>query len=39
MCAIYDPKGLALTAAHVIEDADELTVRLADGDKTLGGGS
>ena len=28
---IYDSEGLILTAAHVIEGADQLTVRLADG--------
>jgi S1-C subfamily serine protease len=28
---VYDPQGLILTAAHVIEGADQLTVRLSDG--------
>ena len=28
---IYDPNGLILTAAHVVVDADEVDVRLADG--------
>ncbi len=28
---IYDPDGLVLTAAHVIEGSDTVTVRLADG--------
>ena len=28
---IYDPDGLVLTAAHVVEGADTVTVRMADG--------
>ena len=28
---IYDPDGLVLTAAHVVEGSDTVTVRLADG--------
>ena len=28
---IYDPNGLILTAAHVVESADRVVVRLADG--------
>lgn len=33
---IYDTRGFILTAAHVVADADELTVRLADGDRISG---
>jgi S1-C subfamily serine protease len=33
---IYDPNGLILTAAHVVEGFDEVTVRLADGDRVTG---
>ena len=28
---VYDAKGLILTASHVVDDLDEVTVRLADG--------
>lgn len=33
---IYDREGLILTAAHVVDGADELQVRLADGTETDG---
>lgn len=33
---IYDRSGLILTAAHVTDDADEVTVRLADGTSQTG---
>ena len=33
---IYDATGLILTAAHVVGSSDEVTVRLADGDRLTG---
>ena len=33
---IYDSSGLILTAAHVVEGADTVTVRLADGEQVEG---
>ncbi len=33
---IYDSNGLILTAAHVVEGADTVTVRLADGEQVEG---
>ncbi len=33
---IYDAEGLILTAAHVVGEADEVTVRLADGRRYAG---
>jgi putative serine protease PepD len=33
---VYDPDGLVLTAAHVVEGASEVTVRLADGARIRG---
>jgi S1-C subfamily serine protease len=33
---IYDAEGLILTAAHVVEGADQLTVRLSDGRELAG---
>jgi putative serine protease PepD len=33
---VYDPDGFILTAAHVVQGANELTVRLADGDRVAG---
>ena len=33
---IYDPDGLILTAAHVVEGADTVTVRMADGSSEEG---
>ncbi len=33
---VYDEDGFILTAAHVVEDVDEVTVRLADGTRVDG---
>ncbi|HEY7704168.1 MAG TPA: trypsin-like peptidase domain-containing protein [Acidimicrobiia bacterium] len=33
---IYDSSGLILTAAHVVEGSDQVTVRLNDGDRVQG---
>jgi putative serine protease PepD len=33
---IYDKNGYILTAAHVVQDADQVTVRLADGTRLRG---
>src|SRR5688572_27786302 len=33
---IYDATGLILTAAHVVGSSDEVTVRMADGDRVEG---
>ncbi|MGH8874766.1 MAG: S1C family serine protease [Acidimicrobiia bacterium] len=33
---VYDGEGLILTAAHVVAGADEVTVRLADGERVAG---
>lgn len=33
---VYDADGLIITAAHVVEGSDEVTIRFSDGDQTSG---